>query len=71
MNDGRILKGWKEIAAFLGVHEDTARKLAEHHGLPVAKVEGIVFSTRNLIEAWVINIADEGENDPESIGKMV
>lgn len=70
MNGSRILKGWKAIAAFLGVHEDTARKLSAHHGLPVAKIDGTVFSSRNVIEAWIIGNLADGGNYPENIGRM-
>lgn len=54
MSNSPILNGWKEIAAFLKVHEETAQEMAKKRGLPVAKVGGRVFASRNAIEAWVV-----------------
>lgn len=52
--DSPILKGWKDIANFLGVHPDTAEKMCEEEGLPVVKIGGGVFASKNAIHKWII-----------------
>ena len=52
--DTPILRGWKEIAAFLKVHEQTAMKYANNEGLPVVKIDGNVFSTTIMIRRWIL-----------------
>ncbi len=54
MTDSPLLKGWKDIAAFLGVHEDTAKVMYEQDGLPVTKIRGSFFAAKHIIIAWVI-----------------
>ncbi len=54
MTESPILNGWKEIAEYLGVHPETARKWAEEEGLPVSKIKGKVLASKNAIEAWLI-----------------
>lgn len=53
MIDRRILVGWKAIAEFLGVHTHTVQGWAKSSGLPIAKVDGSIMTTRNALEAWV------------------
>ena len=52
--DTPVLKGWKEIAAYLKVDPKTARKLESIHGLPVTKHERVVLSTIYALEKWII-----------------
>lgn len=54
MADSPILNGWKEIAEYLKVHEQTAMKLAAEEKLPISKIGGTVFSTRGAIDLWVM-----------------
>lgn len=58
MRDSPILRGFKEIGEFLGVHWVTARKLARENGLPVMELRGQVNASKNAIEAWVIKNSD-------------
>ena len=51
------LDGWKEIAAFLGRSEDTARRRAAE-GMPVYKIPGNgVFAYKTEIRKWERKIA--------------
>ena len=53
----RLLCGWKEIAAYLGISVRTAQRYWCAWGLPVRKAantkRGAVFATTDELDAWV------------------
>lgn len=49
-----VLNGWKEIAGYLKIHTETATRLADEEGLPVVRAGGLVLTTTNAIEAWIL-----------------
>jgi hypothetical protein len=71
------LESWKEIAAFIGKDERTARRWARERGLPVHRVPGekrsSVFSSRTEIGQWLTgHLEDPAETSskaPESQSK--
>ena len=49
------LRTWKEIATYLAVSESTVRRWHRDYELPVNRSVGKrVFSTRNLVDRWVL-----------------
>lgn len=50
--DGKMLRGWKAIAEFLGCHEETAQSY-ETEGLPVARVRRRVIADPDRLRAWI------------------
>ncbi len=54
---GRQLRSWKDIAAFLEVHERTVRRWERTRQLPVHRVGGLerdaVFANVDELEAWI------------------
>jgi len=54
MTADRILSGWKEIAAYLGISIKTARKLYKKSGLPV-RVDGLAYSSTDSLRKWCSN----------------
>lgn len=50
-----ILNGWDEVAAAARVTPQTAMKLHREQGLPTARISGLIYSTRNAIEMWVLD----------------
>lgn len=49
-----ILKGYQEIGDFMGVTRQAASRFCSHYGLPHTLVSTCVYSTKLLIEAWVV-----------------
>jgi len=48
------LTGWKNIAIYLDVHWETARRWAEQHGLPVVKLpSGRVAALPAELNRWL------------------
>ena len=48
------LHGWSQIAAYLGVSIQTARRRHRRWGLPVVRCVGRrVFTTKGVIDAWI------------------
>ena len=47
-----ILSGWQEIADFLGMHKTTVQGIKQ---LPVAKINGMIMSSRNALEVWLMD----------------
>lgn len=50
-SDG-VLKGWKEIAAYLGIPAATAHRWAEE-GMPVRREGRFTVADRDAISAWL------------------
>jgi hypothetical protein len=49
-----ILNGWKAIAEFLGVHEETAKVWENKYSLPISRPAGrVVMATREDLTRWV------------------
>lgn len=49
------LTGWKEIARYLGVHEQTAIKWWKHDGMPVFNTPGgLKAAIPELLDRWLI-----------------
>ena len=48
------LTGWKNIAVYLDVHWETARRWAEQHGLPVVKLpSNRIVALPAELDAWM------------------
>ena len=64
-NSSVILNGWKDIAAFLGCSENSARRMADKEGLPVYRRKtkngfcGVMASKKRL-EAWLDKRSGKG-----------
>ncbi len=71
--DERRLDSWKEIAAFLGRTERTARRWEASHGLPVRRVpssgRGSVFAYEHELRSWLDGAAPDGPASVESSEK--
>lgn len=70
----RLLKGWKEIAAFFGRDESTVRRWANATDFPVHRVPGrkraAVYAYSGDLEAWLTSSGtteDAGEPPPTAI----
>lgn len=54
-----VLGSWKEIAAYLGKGVRTVQRWERQFGLPVRRPngrrEGIVYATREELDAWLVN----------------
>lgn len=54
---GRVLRGWKEIAAYMGSGVRTAQRWEQKYALPVhrpaAKLRSCVISSPSELDAWV------------------
>jgi hypothetical protein len=79
---GNQLRSWKDIAAFLDVHERTVRRWERTRQLPVHRVGGrerdAVFANVEELEAWIAaggknhragDAASRNDGDPEPDGK--
>ncbi len=68
--DDRRLMTWKEIAAFLGRDEKTARRWEAERGLPVYRAPGAgrstVYATVRELEAWLRSGAQAATDAPAS-----
>lgn len=55
MPDSEILVGWQEIADFLRVHQDTAKKYYKELGMPVMKYSRVAWpvATKRSILDWI------------------
>jgi hypothetical protein len=53
-----LLRGWKEIAAFLRVHKMTAMRYFKFRGLPVSYLNKRAITTPFLISMWVVHLGD-------------
>ncbi len=57
MDDTDVLKGWKEIAAFLSTTDRTAQRWESSLALPVYRVEtsksAVVFASRRELSEWM------------------
>lgn len=47
-----ILRGWKEIAEYLKVHEDTAKRWFKKDRMPVNQRNGRVSADKDELRAW-------------------
>lgn len=70
MSQRRILNGWKQIAEYLQVHEQTAIKWAAEEGLPCAKIGGQVLASVNSIEVWIISNEHKGVESRNPVFKQ-
>lgn len=50
---GRVLSGWKEIAAYLRCSVKTARARARRRPLPVTRDGGAVYILREDVDMWI------------------
>lgn len=57
----RVLNGWKEIAAYLNCHVETAELWYQQEGLPACKVKGAILTTTNAIELWIIDKTEKAK----------
>ena len=51
-----LLRGWKDVAGYLGVSVRTAQRLAEQAGLPVHRtghLKGGLSASQEALDAWV------------------
>ena len=49
------LTGWKAIAKYLGVHEETAMRWAKEEGMPVFDAPGgLKVAISELLDRWLI-----------------
>jgi hypothetical protein len=49
------LTGWKEIAKYLGIHEETAMRWAKEEGMPVFdRHGGLKAAIPELLDLWLI-----------------
>ncbi len=53
-----LLRGWKEIGAFLRVHRRTATRYYQYRGMPVSYLNGRAITTPFLISMWVAHLGD-------------
>lgn len=67
----RVLKGWREIAEFLGQSVPVAQRWQNNEGMPVTREGRSVYASPEDLTAWVghgrgqkepIHIASEGED---------
>lgn len=72
--DGRpLLRGWKEIAAYLGVSVRTAQRLAESDALPVHRTgqqKGGVCAYQSDLDAWVVRHDAPVKPDDATVAKQ-
>lgn len=47
-----ILRGWKEIAEYLKVHPDTAKRWFKNDKMPVNQRNGRVSAIEDELKAW-------------------
>jgi hypothetical protein len=79
---GNQLRSWKDIAAFLDVHERTVRRWERTRQLPVHRVSGrdrdAMFANVEELQAWIAaggknhpagEAASHDDGDPEPKGK--
>jgi excisionase family DNA binding protein len=64
----RILKSWKEIAAYLGVGVRTAQRWKHRHGLPARQPgtggRSAVFAFCDEVDSWLKHPSGSGRSDP-------
>ena len=67
MSDGR-LRGWKQIADYLGVSPGTAVRWARRPGFPVVRIGegGSVYADKQALDRWLAAAA--GTSDDASVG---
>ncbi len=53
-----LLRGWKEIAAFLRVHKITAMRYYKYRGLPVSYLNKRAVTTHWLLSMWIGHLGD-------------
>ena len=51
-----LLRGWKEIAAFLRVQKMTVMRYFKFRGLPVSYLNKRAITTPFLISMWVVHL---------------
>lgn len=51
--NNETLRGWKEIAAYLGCHRSTARRWARLDYLPVKRTKGRVQIEKVELNDWI------------------
>jgi tetratricopeptide (TPR) repeat protein len=70
---GRRFNSWKEIAAFFGRDERTARRWEKEHGLPVHRIpsasKGRVFAYETELQEW-LSTSDAPNEAPAPLGQQ-
>ncbi|MDA8103907.1 MAG: helix-turn-helix domain-containing protein [Nitrospiraceae bacterium] len=59
-----VLTGWKMVAEYLNVHEQTAMKWGKKHGLPFAKIDGQILTTKNAVQVWILENIKNNDIEP-------
>ena len=57
MESTDLLKGWREIAEYLGVDVSDSLRLANLDGLPFFKVGDTVYCHKSQLDAWAKSVS--------------
>ncbi len=58
MNRSSVMRGWREIAAYMDCSISTAYRLHRNFGLPIVRtLSKRVFTTVSAIDAWILQVA--------------
>ena len=58
MQSADLLKGWREIAQYLGVDVSDTMRLANLDGLPFFKVGDTVYCHKSQLDAWAKSVSN-------------
>ena len=54
-DEDRVLRTWKEVGAYVGVSDQTAKRYHKKYNMPVRRLPcGTVFASSKRIREWLI-----------------